>query len=553
MVAATAGRVAAAAAGAAAATRVNALEQLVTLVSYHDLLPHLPAYIEDLRRVTLNLIATGTEDEAMNAIEFWSTVADEEAALQDDDDGGGGKEGEEGGEGGEGEEGGGGTGIVRGSLQSLVPVLTATLLKQDADAEGGNEAWNASQAAGACLHAVYQVAGGVMLKDDLPFLSFITENMKAKDASSILAAAEESWRNREAACAAVGAIIDGPSTALVEPLINGGLLFLLLEMTTSDAHIKVRDTAGWVIAKIAQHHPACIVEGDAGVEHSSPFEQVVDAWIETLGDAPVVAHQACFAIHNLAAVLDDGDRALHTLFGTVLDKLEETAARDDGNEHNLVISAYEAINMMVERCEGEECLNRAGDLVPPMLQRLEELQGAAGGAAAGSTAAGGAGGAAAGGTAGERRNMATRSILGSIQTVVAKYGDEKGCLIDAMGGIPYTEVVDTILRLTIAAMAYASDGGGGGGRPEELNSIEAIMVVATVCQTVGPEFERWHNEFFPLLMEALGNHGQSQVRWRGEGGEEGEEGEESEGEMRKRARRKRKEGMKGGFREGERG
>jgi hypothetical protein len=120
-----AGRVAAAsgvaAAGAAAAIRVNALEQLVTLVLYHDLLPHLPAYIEDLRRVTLNLIATGTEDEAMNAIEFWSTVADEEAALQDDEGGGsGGKEGEEGEEGGGG-SGSGGTGIVRGSSRASSP------------------------------------------------------------------------------------------------------------------------------------------------------------------------------------------------------------------------------------------------------------------------------------------------------------------------------------------------------------------------------------------------------------------------------------------------
>lgn len=118
---------------------------------------------------------------ALQAVEFWSTVCDEEIDIMQD--------AEEAAEYGEAP-----TRVnqnfANAALQDIVPVLLWLLTKQDEDAD--EDEWNEAMAAGTCLSLLAQC-----VRDNIvaPVVPFVEQNVQNQD-----------WRFREAAVMAFGKI-----------------------------------------------------------------------------------------------------------------------------------------------------------------------------------------------------------------------------------------------------------------------------------------------------------------------------------------------------------
>jgi importin subunit beta-1 len=123
----------------------------------------------------------------------------------------------------------------------------------------------------------------------------------------------------------------------------------------------VRDTTAWTIGKICEFHKNAL-----GAE---VLPNLVTGLSNALSDSSAkVAAQACFAVHNLAqACSEEKDfptNVISHFMPHMLEKLLGVASREDCEEENMRVSAYEATNMMVA--------NSAEDMRPVVRQLLAE-------------------------------------------------------------------------------------------------------------------------------------------------------------------------------------
>ena len=153
---------------------------------------------------------------ALQAVEFWSTVCDEEIELQ--------IEAAEALEYNE-EPVHVSYHFARIALPEIAPVLMELLTQQDEDAD--EDEWDTAKAAGTCLGLLAQVVGDAIVSLTVPF---IETNIKSPD-----------WRRREAALMCFGSIMDGPESKLLETLVTQALPTVL--ETLHDPSVAVKDTA----------------------------------------------------------------------------------------------------------------------------------------------------------------------------------------------------------------------------------------------------------------------------------------------------------------------
>lgn len=160
---------------------------------------------------------------------------------------------------------------------------------------------------------------------------------------------------------AFGSILEGPEN--ISSLITEALPVLVQHL--KDPHPSVKDSAAWTLGRICLLHPRSI--------RGNPFNFVMAALLEALADVPRVATNVCFALHNIAMAFDDpeyrpADNYSQYFQPTVLALLAATD-REDSDEENLKISAYEAINEFINAAD-QECHPLIGLLVPLLLERL---------------------------------------------------------------------------------------------------------------------------------------------------------------------------------------
>ena len=396
--------------------RVAAYECIVKIGA--DYYRHLASYMEVLYKLTFDSVKDDTEAVAMQAVEFWSTIADEEATLIDYEDETYAQ-------------------YVLGALETLIPLLTSTLLKQDEYSD--EDTWNLSTAGGACLNVVSMVAQNDVLTHVMPF---VTSNIKEAD-----------WRQREAATLAFGSVIGGPDEEAITPIINEALGVLI--EGTRDENVMVRDTTAWTLAKIAESHAECLTTSE-GV-----YEAVVTSWIASLDDEPRVAHNVCFALHNLAVAAGDNDGNMLTpIFMKVMEKLVETSNRDDWQESNLRVGAYEAINQMIENC-ADDSLELVAQIMPLIIGRLE--------AAVGMQPA----------TSDDKENRDSliTNLLGALQINIVRLDNE-----GPLEGKAFAGELDRIMTLALSVM---QDAGAA-------SAMEAFMVVGAICNASGSGTSHLH-------------------------------------------------------------
>lgn len=201
--------------------------------------------------LTVNGMRSSNENVACMAVEFWSTVSEEELEIgiaQNE------------------AQSLGNTSAVKTSfgfataaLPEVLPTLLSLLTKQDEDSD--DDDWNVSMAAAACLLLYAQNTGSAVIG---PTLEFVERNIGSED-----------WKNREAAVMAFGSILDGPDITQLTVLIGQALHAIIGLM--SDSVLQVRDTAAWCLGRIAD----LVIDG---IDIGNDLPQVIRCVAAGLGD-----------------------------------------------------------------------------------------------------------------------------------------------------------------------------------------------------------------------------------------------------------------------------
>ncbi|GMH99307.1 hypothetical protein TrVE_jg11769 [Triparma verrucosa] len=298
---------------------------------YYD---KLDDYMQVLAQLTFNSIKTEEEQVATQAIEFWSTLCDEEMDILEEIE-----ECREAGE----QPSRACKGYVTAALAQLSPLLLEALTKQDEDADLDDNIWNAAMASSTCLTLVASTVGDGVVDAVMPF---VLQNIKG-----------ENWRFREASTMAFCCILEGPGTGKIGNFVNQSIPVLIQAL--KDPHSMVKDTTAWTLGRICELHASCVPP--------NLFNDLVTGLKSVLiNESPRVSAQACFAIHNLAMQITVDDSTTTNLLSqylpALLQDLLQVTERPDWDEANLRPSAYEAINMLIQHA--------AADMAPILEQLL---------------------------------------------------------------------------------------------------------------------------------------------------------------------------------------
>lgn len=313
---------------------IAALECLAQIATeYYDFLgPHMDA----LGTLTLQTIKDAPEKVAIPAMEFWSTVCDEELYLKDlvmDGQAGSRKP----------------LNIIGQALPFLVPLLTETLTKGKTEDED-DDTWNLGMAAGMCLQLVAQVVGDACVDK---VLEFVQANFANPD-----------WKYREAAVLAYGSIMEGPSSEKMRPLVQNSYSHLVQRL--ADPSIAVRDTVSWTVGRIVRFHPSIV-----------PIRELTPVLGEKLSDVPRVSANICWVIQELAEAQPSclgpqatESTALSEFFPQLAQALLQVTTRPDSDERSLRMSAYNALGILCSR-SGNDCFGHMASLTQEMIGRLQ--------------------------------------------------------------------------------------------------------------------------------------------------------------------------------------
>ncbi|CAL9119119.1 unnamed protein product [Musa acuminata var. zebrina] len=430
--------------------RQAALECLVSVAStYYE---YLEPYMESLFDLTANAVRVDEEPVALQAIEFWSSICDEEIQIQEEI----------------GEDGGSSSphsNFIKQALPVLVPLMLETLLKQeDQDHDQEDGVWNLSMAGGTCLGLVARTVGDAIVPLVMPF---VENNVTKSD-----------WRSHEAATFAFGLILEGPSIEKLAPLVHAGLEFLLNAMNHQNSHVK--DTTAWTLGRIFEFlHSA---SSEYPILTTTNLPRIVSVLLESIRDAPNVAEKVCGAIYFLVqGYEDDGSNSsmLTPYLGDIVSALLSTADRTDTNNVRLRSSAYETLNEIVRRSSIPETSNMIAHLLHEIMTRLSktlELQIVSS-------------------EDREKQSDLQALLCGVIQVILQKlsYSNETKSII--------FQSADQMMILFLQVFACRSS----------TVHEEAMLAIGALAYATGPEFAKCMQEFYKYLEMGLQNFEEYQV------------------------------------------
>ncbi|TFK71549.1 ARM repeat-containing protein [Pluteus cervinus] len=325
--------------------QVGSFECLVRIMGlYYD---KMALYMEQaLFGLTVVGMKNPDERVALQAVEFWSTVCEEERDLAIEA-----QEAQEYGEVPETES----KFFAKVALPELVPVLLHLLTKQDEDAD--EDEWNVSMAAGTCLALLASAVQDNIVPAVIPF---IEGNIKSED-----------WHSREAAVMTFGSILEGPDPAVLTPLVNQALP-LLIDMM-NDPHAHVKDTTAWTLGRISDLLIG-VIRPDI---HLHPL---IAALVNGLQDSPRIVANCCWALMNLADQLgayyeEEQDAGQPNPLSPYYDGVIQALLRvteTSSNEANFRTSAYQAITSFLSHAP-QDAVQVVQNTVVTILARMEQL------------------------------------------------------------------------------------------------------------------------------------------------------------------------------------
>lgn len=293
---------------------IAAFECLVgIMMTYYD---YMMSYMnQGLFQMTIESMKHANEKIALQAIEFWSSVCDEEVERQIDR-----------------EEGNDQITIfyfARAALPHVLPTLLTLLTLRISEED--EDDWSVSKASATCLSLFANCVQDELIDSNGTIFKFIQQNISSQD-----------WRKRDAALMAFASIIDGPNPSLLEPYTKE-LMPICIKMMT-DTSIAVRDTAAWTLGRICDLTYHLI---DPNI-----ISDIMIAILNGLKDEPrVSSHCACAVIHlatNLGSQDDETQtNALSPYFQNCVTQLVIAAQRNDADENNLASISYQAVSALI--------------------------------------------------------------------------------------------------------------------------------------------------------------------------------------------------------------
>jgi importin subunit beta-1 len=332
-----------------ARVRRGAWECLVRIAEFYY--SKLPAYMSDIFALSQQAVRSDEEEVALQALELWSTIAEEEYNRDIESDATSSTADSD-------------TAdtinhnFVRAALPQLVPLLLEQLTKQEEGADSDDGAWNPSLAAGTALSLAANVVGDPIVELVMPF---VQENIQKED-----------WRAREAATFAFGSILQGPSVESLGTLARAGLGFLLSAL--KDQNPQVRNTTAWTLGRIFN----CVADEELNppLLDGNSLAPVIGVLLEAIRDEAHIAEKVCYALSQLASVYRDAPppSPLSPFFESIVGALLETASRHTdagGDAVRLQMQAFEAVNEVV-RASSLEAAELVARLLPVGVGKLME-------------------------------------------------------------------------------------------------------------------------------------------------------------------------------------
>lgn len=434
--------------------RVAALQCLVKIMSLYYV--HMEHYMGPaLFAITLEAMKSETDEIALQGIEFWSTVCDEEVDLA--------IELSEAAEAGRPPERTSRF-YAKGALQYLIPLLLVTLTKQEEFDD--DDEWNPCKAAGVCLMLMATCCEDDIINYVLPF---VKDNIHNQD-----------WKYRDAAVMAFGSVLEGPDPTKLKPLVEQALPMLI--ETLKDSSVIVRDTGAWTIGRICEILPDAVI-------NEQYLNGLLTALVEGLGTEPRVASNVCWAFSSLAEAAyenietpDDKNEpdtyCLSGYFEQIVEKLIHTADRQDGNQNNLRNAAYEAIMEMMKNSP-KDCYPIVLKTLLLILEKLERVLQMENVIQMSQDRS--------------QYNDLTSLLCATLQSVLRKVSQEDAPKIS-------DQIMSALLRM------FQSSTGKSGGVQED-----ALLAVSTLTEVLGENFLKYMDAFKPFLLMALKNHAEYQV------------------------------------------
>ncbi|WCJ41547.1 Importin subunit beta-1 [Euphorbia peplus] len=430
--------------------RQAAFECLVSISSmYYD---KLAPYIQDIFAITAKTVKEDEEAVALQAVEFWSSICDEEIDILED-------------------YGGDFTGdsdipcfyFIKQALPALVPMLLETLLKQEEEQDQDEGTWNIAMAGGTCLGLVARTVGDEIVPLVIPF---IEENITKPD-----------WRKREAATYAFGSILEGPSPEKLTPIVNVALNFMLTALT-QDPNNHVKDTTAWTLGRIFEFLHGSTM--DTPIITPANCQQIVTVLLQSMKDAPNVAEKACGALYFLTQGYEDAGPTspLTPYFQEIVQELLTVTHREDAGESRLRTAAYETLNEVV-RCSTDETAPMVLQLVPVI---MTELHNTLEGQKLASDER-------------EKQNELQGLLCGCLQVIIQKLGSLEPTKVVFM------QYADQIMGLFLRVFACRS------ATVHE----EAMLSIGALAYAAGPDFAKYMPEFYKYLEMGLQNYEEYQV------------------------------------------
>eukprot|EP00092_Neocalanus_flemingeri_P018212 GFUD01019711.1.p1 GENE.GFUD01019711.1~~GFUD01019711.1.p1 ORF type:complete len:888 (-),score=232.22 GFUD01019711.1:798-3461(-) len=435
--------------------KVAALQCLVKIMSLYY--QYMEAYMgQALFAITLEAMKAETDEVALQGIEFWSNVCDEEVDLQI--------------EASEASEAGRPPEHVsrfyaKGALQFLVPALMSSLTKQDEYDD--EDDWNPCKAAGVCLMLLATCCEDDVVPHVLPF---VKDNIKHAD-----------WRNRDAALMSFGSILEGPDPAQLKPLVEQAMPMLIDLM--KDGSVVVKDTAAWTIGRVCELIPEAAI-------NPLTLQPLLEALVTGLASEPRVASNVCWAFTSLADAAYEqaecGDEeetpatySLSAFFSPIVEKLLWTTDREDAGASNLRAAAYEALMEMVKNSP-KDCYDTVQKTTVIILQRLQQV-------------------------------LQMETHIQS-QSDRVQFNDLQSLLCATLQSVlrkvepAHAPAISDTIMTALLQMFQSSTQTRSGGVQED-----ALMAVATLVEVLGDGFIKYMDAFKPYLLIGLKNTAEYQV------------------------------------------
>jgi importin subunit beta-1 len=238
----------------------------------------------------------------------------------------------------------------------LVPMLLH-LLKATQDEDAEFSAWNLHAASGSCLASISQTIGAAVIPVVFPF---VTAHIRSND-----------WRERDAAIAALGCILEGPSTQEIGQIVVEAVPIVVEALPFPN--VLVQESATFCLSQIFLHHLSAVPNFPVVVQAIMTKLQQVDT-------PPRVATQAAAAINNLAASVLRLEQEQGTVAPTnclsvailpLLQALFTTSDRPDADEANLRSDCMLAATSVIDAAAYDQ-LPVLQNVVPEVIGRMEK-------------------------------------------------------------------------------------------------------------------------------------------------------------------------------------